>query len=141
MGDAAVVDALISAARRGVAVRVCGENTYGEYDSEFAKLARAGVRVSYYSDPGGFYIHGKVIEADYGTRHAKVFIGSENFSSTSLNRNRELGLSSPARPLCRRWPGPSPPISAAANTGHNRKIGIIGGGSGRPECVQYEAPR
>jgi phosphatidylserine/phosphatidylglycerophosphate/cardiolipin synthase-like enzyme len=33
-----------------------------------------------------------VIEADYGTGHAKVFIGSENFSSTSLNRNRELGL-------------------------------------------------
>jgi len=40
----------------------------------------------------GFYIHGKVIEADYGTAHAKVFIGSENFSSTSLNHNRELGL-------------------------------------------------
>jgi phosphatidylserine/phosphatidylglycerophosphate/cardiolipin synthase-like enzyme len=38
------------------------------------------------------YIHGKVIEADYGTSHAKMFIGSENFSSTSLNRNRELGL-------------------------------------------------
>ncbi len=92
MGDATVVDALVGAARRGVAVRVCGENTYGEYDSEFAKLAHAGVRVSYYSDPDGFYIHGKVIEADYGTRHAKVFIGSENFSSTSLNRNRELGL-------------------------------------------------
>lgn len=92
MGDATVVDALIGAARRGVAVRVCGENTYGEYDSEFAKLTRAGVRVSYYSDPDGFYIHGKVIEADYGTRHAMVFIGSENFSSTSLNRNRELGL-------------------------------------------------
>jgi phosphatidylserine/phosphatidylglycerophosphate/cardiolipin synthase-like enzyme len=92
MGDATVVDALISAAKRGVDVRVCGENTYGEYDSEFAKLTRAGVRVSYYRDPSGFYIHGKVIEADYGTRHAKVFIGSENFSSTSLNRNRELGL-------------------------------------------------
>jgi cardiolipin synthase A/B len=40
----------------------------------------------------GFYIHGKVIEADYGTSHAKVFIGSENFSGTSLNDNRELGL-------------------------------------------------
>ena len=39
-----------------------------------------------------FYIHGKVIEADYGTAHGKVFIGSENFSSTSLNDNRELGL-------------------------------------------------
>lgn len=40
----------------------------------------------------GFYIHGKVIEADYGTPEAKVFIGSENFSNTSLNENRELGL-------------------------------------------------
>ena len=92
MGDATVVDALISAARRDVDVQVCGENTDGEYDSEFAKLARAGVHVSSYSDPDGFYIHGKVIEADYGTGHAEVFIGSENFSSTSLNRNRELGL-------------------------------------------------
>jgi len=92
MGDSQVVDALIGAAGRGVDVRVCGENSYGEYDSEFAKLTRAGVRVSYYSDPDGFYIHGKVVEADYGTRHAKVFIGSQNFSSTSLSRNRELGL-------------------------------------------------
>ena len=82
-----------------------------------ARLARAGVRVSYYSDPGGFYIHGKVIEADYGTRHAKVFIGSENFSSTSLNRNRELGLIISGRRSCPRSPGPSPPTSATANTG------------------------
>ena len=49
-------------------------------------------RISYYSSSTGFYIHGKVIEADYGTGHAKIFIGSENFSSTSLNHNRELGL-------------------------------------------------
>jgi phosphatidylserine/phosphatidylglycerophosphate/cardiolipin synthase-like enzyme len=34
----------------------------------------------------------KVVEADYGTAHPKVFIGSENFSNTSLNDNRELGL-------------------------------------------------
>ena len=45
-----------------------------------------------YSSSTGFFSHGKVIEADYGTAHAKVFIGSENFSSTSLNDNRELGL-------------------------------------------------
>lgn len=50
------------------------------------------MHISYYSSSHGFYIHGKVIEADYGTSHAKVFIGSENFSSTSLTRNRELGL-------------------------------------------------
>jgi len=75
-----------------VDVQVCGENEDGEYDSAYTRLARAGVHVSYYSSPDGFYIHGKVIEADYGTAHAKMFIGSENFSSTSLNRNRELGL-------------------------------------------------
>lgn len=92
MGDAVVEDALIAAANRGVHVRVCGENQSGEYDSDFARLARGGVRISYYSSSHGFYIHGKVVEADYGTRHAKVFLGSENFSSTSLHRNRELGL-------------------------------------------------
>jgi cardiolipin synthase len=92
MGDTTVENALIKAAKRGVDVQVCGENEDGEYDSAFAKLARAGVHISYYRSSTGFYIHGKVIEADYGTGHAKIFIGSENFSSTSLNHNRELGL-------------------------------------------------
>lgn len=92
MGDTTVENALIKAAKRGVDAQVCGENEDGEYDSAFAKLARAGVHISYYKSSTGFYIHGKVIEADYGTKHAKIFIGSENFSSTSLNHNRELGL-------------------------------------------------
>jgi phosphatidylserine/phosphatidylglycerophosphate/cardiolipin synthase-like enzyme len=92
MGDATVEKALIAAAKRGVDVQVCGENEDGEYDKAFGKLSRGGVRISYYSSPTGFYIHGKVVEADYGTSHARVFIGSENFSNTSLNQNRELGL-------------------------------------------------
>ncbi|MDQ2815427.1 MAG: phospholipase D-like domain-containing protein [Actinomycetota bacterium] len=92
MGDTTVENALVKAAKRGVNVQICGENEGGEYDSAYAKLARAGIRISYYSSSAGFYIHGKVVEADYGTSHAKVFIGSENFSGTSLNRNRELGL-------------------------------------------------
>jgi cardiolipin synthase A/B len=92
MGDTTVEDALIRAARRGVDVQICGENESGEYDSAYARLARAGIHISYYSSSTGFYIHGKVIEADYGTGHAKIFIGSENFSGTSLNDNRELGL-------------------------------------------------
>jgi cardiolipin synthase len=99
MGDTTVIDALEAAARRGVTVQVCGENTDGEYDSEFARLARAGVRISYFSSPSGFYIHGKAIEADYGTSRARVFIGSENFSVTSLTRNRELGLITAAHPV------------------------------------------
>jgi cardiolipin synthase len=92
MGDRTVENALIRAAKRGVDVQVCGENESGEYDSAFAKLARAGIRISYYSSSTGFYIHGKVVEADYGTKHGRIFIGSENFSNTSLNQNRELGL-------------------------------------------------
>ena len=92
MGDTTIENALIKAAERGVDVQVCGENEDGEYDSAFAKLARAGVHISSYKSSTGFYVHGKVIEADYGTGHAKIFVGSENFSSTSLNHNRELGL-------------------------------------------------
>jgi cardiolipin synthase A/B len=92
MSDTLVEDALIAAARRGVDVQVCGENQDGQYDSAYRRLTRAGVHVSYYSSSDGFYIHGKVIEADYGTPRAKAFIGSENFSATSLNSNRELGL-------------------------------------------------
>ena len=99
MGDRTVENALIKAAKRGVDVQVCGENESGEYDSAFAKLARAGIRISYYSSSTGFYIHGKVVEADYGTAHAKIFIGSENFSSTSLNQNRELGLIISSHPV------------------------------------------
>ncbi len=92
MGDTTVENALIRAAERGVDVQVCGENEGGEYDGAYAKLARAGIRISYYSSSTGFYIHGKVVEADYGTGHARMFVGSENFSRTSLNDNRELGL-------------------------------------------------
>jgi cardiolipin synthase A/B len=92
MGDSTIEDALIRAARRGVDVRVCAENSGGEYDDDFARLAQAGVHISYFSSPSGFYIHGKVVEADYGTGRQRMFVGSENFSSTSLNRNRELGL-------------------------------------------------
>jgi len=92
MDDTTVENALIKAAERGVDVQVCGENEDGEYDRAYTKLARAGIRVSYYSSSTGFYIHGKVVEADYGTGHARMFVGSENFSRTSLDDNRELGL-------------------------------------------------
>jgi phosphatidylserine/phosphatidylglycerophosphate/cardiolipin synthase-like enzyme len=92
MGDTTVENALVKAAKRGVDVQVCGENEDGEYDRAYTKLARAGVHISYYSSSSGFYIHGKVVEADYGTGHARMFVGSENFSRTSLDDNRELGL-------------------------------------------------
>ena len=43
MGDTTVENALVRAAKRGVDVQVCGENEDGEYDSAYAKLARAGI--------------------------------------------------------------------------------------------------
>ena len=45
-----------------------------------------------YSSSTGYYIHAKTVIADFGTSTAKAFAGSENFSSNSLNDNRELGL-------------------------------------------------
>jgi len=38
------------------------------------------------------YIHAKMVLADYGTPGAQAYIGSENFSCTSLNDNRECGI-------------------------------------------------
>ncbi|RCH67521.1 cardiolipin synthase [Streptomyces sp. SDr-06] len=90
-GDSALVDAVVAAENRSVAVRVVGMNpdSYGSY---FDQVTQAGGAVVTFSSTTGLYIHAKAIVADYGTPTAKVFAGSENFSDNSLNNNRELGL-------------------------------------------------
>jgi cardiolipin synthase A/B len=90
-GDTTLVNALVAAAKRGVSVKVVAENESG-YHSNFTAVKNAGGQVSTYSTSGSFYVHAKAIVADGGTSAAKVFLGSENFSDTSLNSNRELGL-------------------------------------------------
>jgi cardiolipin synthase len=92
MDDPAIVTDLASAAERGVDVQICGENVNGEYNSEYTELANAGVHISYYDTPGSFAVHGQVVLSDYGTSGAQIFIGSQDFSSTSLTGSRELGL-------------------------------------------------
>jgi len=92
MGDSNVVNALVSAAGRGVLVQVVMTNTSNDYSTEFTQLVIAGVEVSTYASNASLYIHAKVILSDYGSPGAQVFIGSEHFSSASLTRNRELGL-------------------------------------------------
>jgi phosphatidylserine/phosphatidylglycerophosphate/cardiolipin synthase-like enzyme len=92
MDDSSVIDAMCDAAEAGVTVQYVGENEDGEYDSEYKELYDCGVQIRYYSSSTGFYIHGKAILADYGESTAEIFIGSQNFSSTSLTENRELGL-------------------------------------------------
>jgi phosphatidylserine/phosphatidylglycerophosphate/cardiolipin synthase-like enzyme len=91
MSDSGIVSAIESAARSGVQVEVV--MTYdSSYASNFAKLTAAGAQISTYSSDATPYIHAKAIVADYGTPTASGFVGSENFSEASLEKNRELGL-------------------------------------------------
>ncbi len=87
MDDSDIVDALISAARRGVGVEVV--MTYSSsWAAELEDLAAAGVRVHTYASDAALYIHAKVIVADDRT----AFVGNQNFSVSSLEYNRELGV-------------------------------------------------
>lgn len=87
MDDYSIVDALEAAARRGVDVEVV--MTYSsDWASAFGELGAAGVKVRTYASDASLYIHAKVIVADAGT----AFVGSQNFSVSSLEYNRELGI-------------------------------------------------
>ena len=93
MQDPQIISALEAAAGRGVDVEV--DMTYSsEWKTAFTALSRSGVHVRTYAANAPLYIHAKVIIAD----GSQAFVGSENFSSTSLDQNRELGilLSDPA---------------------------------------------
>ncbi len=91
MSDSKIISALESAAARGVAVEVI-MTASSSWTAALNALAKKGVKVVTYAATASLYIHAKVILADYGTTSATVFIGSENFSTASLTKNRELGL-------------------------------------------------
>ncbi len=86
MRDPAIVGTLTEAEGRGVAVRLLltDEDDEGNLEAA-ARLAAAGVEVRLVDR---LYIHAKLVLAD-GRR---VFVGSQNFTATSLDANRELGL-------------------------------------------------
>lgn len=87
MYDSASEDALIAAANRGINVEVVlpAPSDPSQADPDVARLTQGGVHVEYIST---VYMHAKMMVAD----GARAFVGSENFSSTSLDENRELGL-------------------------------------------------
>ena len=91
MSEQEIVVALEAAAQRGVDVQVCMTDS-SSWSSEFSDLTHDGVRVYTYSPDAALYIHAKAIVADPGTDSIRWFLGSENFSSTSLDLNRELGV-------------------------------------------------
>lgn len=87
MADDNIIDALASAARRGVTVRV--DMTYAsDWKSAFVSLTAVGVQIRTYSAKASLYIHAKMILVD----GREAFIGSQNFSETSQEENRELGI-------------------------------------------------
>lgn len=92
MGDPVITSALEAAARRGVDVTIT-MTAESDWDSAFSALAKAGAHVRTYKDSTTvLYIHAKAVVADAGRSDEQMFVGSENFSAASLQRNRELGL-------------------------------------------------
>jgi cardiolipin synthase len=87
MDDPAVTSAFESAAGRGVDVDLVMTYSSSWVDA-FDDLTSAGVHVRTYAPDASLYIHAKVMVADDTT----MFLGSQNFSASSLDDNRELGI-------------------------------------------------
>ena len=62
------------------------------WDRAFDALAKAGISIRTYAPSASLYVHAKAIVADVGAGDAAAFVGSQNFSITSLVHNRELGI-------------------------------------------------
>ncbi len=83
MADPLLEQKLAAAAKRGVRVRIIVPQSVPL--ANISSLLRARVAVRLLQQP---YAHAKMILVD-GTR---AFVGSENFSATSLDHDREVGL-------------------------------------------------
>ena len=93
MASSSIISALKRAASRRVSVNVT--MTYSSsWSSAFSALTAAGVHVHVFHGETPVYIHAKAICADCTTLHPELFVGSQNFSTSSLVYNRELGLTS-----------------------------------------------
>jgi len=91
MADTAITNALVAAAKRGVAVEVT-MTANSSYDTAFNELVAAGAKVHLYAATASLYIHAKVIDVDAALSAHRDYVGSINFSDYSMNKNRELGF-------------------------------------------------
>lgn len=85
MQDSSVEQAIVNARTRGVNVQVILPSNDSSNTSGITALKNGGVSV--YED-SHYYMHAKLIIAD----GSEGFVGSENVSTTSLDKNRELGI-------------------------------------------------
>ena len=90
MDSPSIEAALETTARRGVLVKVVMTES-SSWTGALETLAGARVHVRVLSS-SQVYIHAKVICVDCVAGAGTVFIGSENFSTSSLSYNRELGI-------------------------------------------------
>ncbi len=86
-----VIDALVAAAQRGIAVGIAMTDQT-DWHPAFDAITRAGgvVSVLYGEEP--VYIHAKILVTDAATATGRALVGSQNLSDTSLTRDRELGV-------------------------------------------------
>jgi cardiolipin synthase A/B len=92
MDSPAVTNAIVAAARRGVRVEVA-MTADAEYDSALDAIVHAGGRVHLYAyGYSDLYIHAKTTIADAGRSSERMYVGSINFSTESMDYNRELGI-------------------------------------------------
>jgi phosphatidylserine/phosphatidylglycerophosphate/cardiolipin synthase-like enzyme len=92
--DPGTLGAMVAAAKRGVKVRfiaavLSAEGKINGNARGITTLLNGGVDAVCKTF---LYIHAKMGLVDYGRPHAQACIGSENFSCTSLNKNRECGI-------------------------------------------------
>jgi len=88
----AILSALETACKNGVTVQFAIVNQT-TYQSSFDAITQAGCSVhTYPNTTTGFYIHAKAVVADYGLPTQNAYMGSINYSSSSMNSNRELGM-------------------------------------------------
>lgn len=83
--DTGIVNAVVAAAQRGVEVRGLVANNIAGNQPNADKVKAAGGQVRFLTNP---YQHSKSVIAD----GAQVYIGSINFTATSMDQNRELGI-------------------------------------------------
>jgi phosphatidylserine/phosphatidylglycerophosphate/cardiolipin synthase-like enzyme len=92
MSASNIVSALETACQNGIIVHIAMVNS-SSYTANFNALKAAGCGVYLYPDTSnGFYVHAKAVVADYGLPTQMVYMGSINYSLTSMNSNRELGI-------------------------------------------------
>jgi phosphatidylserine/phosphatidylglycerophosphate/cardiolipin synthase-like enzyme len=87
LDSAALENALIDAVNRGVTVNFTMTNT-GEFTQGFDTLKAGGVNVHLYPSNASIYIQSKAISVNNDT----VYIGSTNFTDTSANADRNVGI-------------------------------------------------